>query len=261
MDSRITGWLPDLGVLVSVLTLAVTLLLMRALDDIRDLDYDRRVNPDRPLARGAVTVPDLRVLLIAGSVSVLALNAWRWPVLCVLAGQLGYAYLIVWLDRRFGWPSGDALIAGLLVNLPVQLLLNAYLCAGLWYSTGLRPSWSAVAAIGAATLVFHHVEFARKLTRTPRPGERTYVTVLGTGGTAAAAMGCALGGSALIVAATQPWTAVATVALLPLVFPISALVRFHRNRLPRWPFRPAALYLLTSFLGFVVVNLLERAGT
>ncbi|MFD0891619.1 hypothetical protein ACFQ08_44320, partial [Streptosporangium algeriense] len=46
-DPRVTGWRPDVGVVVAALTFAIDLLLMRALDDIRDLDYDREHNPGR----------------------------------------------------------------------------------------------------------------------------------------------------------------------------------------------------------------------
>ncbi|HEY0454591.1 MAG TPA: UbiA family prenyltransferase, partial [Actinophytocola sp.] len=220
---------------------------MRALDDIRDRDYDRRYNPDRPLARGAVRVGDLAVLVAAGSALALVLNAWRWPVMCVLAGQLGYALLVIWVDRRWQWPPGDAMLTGLLVNLPVQLLINAYLYAALLHSMDLPPSWSGVAGIAVVTLAFQHVEFARKTTRTPRAGERTYVTRLGVGGTATAAVACAVVATALVVAAARPWHWTVLLTLLPLGIPAAAAWRLHRDRLPRWPYRSAALFVLTSF--------------
>ncbi len=258
-DGRVTGWVPDLGVLTGVVTMAVTLLVMRALDDIRDLDYDREHNPDRPLAAGAVAVRDLLVMIVAGTALVLLFNAWRWPVLCVLAGLLCYAFLIVWVDRRFGWPSGDAVVAGFLVNLPVQLLTNAFLYAGLLYSLDLRPSWSGALGVLVSTLAFLHLEFARKTTRTPRMTERTYVTLLGTTGTAALAAACAVGSVVLLVTTTRPWHVGVLLALLPLAYPILAAVRFRRGRLERWPYGLTAGFVMTAYASFAVAALLEGA--
>jgi 4-hydroxybenzoate polyprenyltransferase len=47
------------GTALAAPTIALDMLLMRIVDDIRDLPYDRAHNPDRPLVRGAVTVPAL----------------------------------------------------------------------------------------------------------------------------------------------------------------------------------------------------------
>ncbi|GII04650.1 hypothetical protein [Planobispora takensis] len=247
------------------MTLVVVLLMMRALDDIRDLDYDREHNPDRPLARGVVGVRDLTVMVAAGTVLVLAINAWRWPVMCVLAGQLAYAYLVLWADRRLGWPRGDALVAGFLVNLPVQLMINAFLYAGLLYSAGLAPVWPGAIGIAVAALAFLHVEFARKTTRRPRPGERTYVTLFGPTGTAALAVACALASVAVLVVSVTAgggeragawavWSAAA-----PLAFAALGALRFWREGLARWPYGQAALFMLVSFVGYQIINLVERA--
>ena len=263
-DPRVPGWLPDAGVAVSALTLFVNLLLMRALDDIRDLDYDRRHNPQRPLARGVVDTRDLMIMIAVGSVFVLAINAWRWPVMCVLAVQLGYAFAVLWVDRRLGWPPGDALVLGFLVSLPVQLLINLYLYAGVLHATGLAPSWSAVAGIACATFAFLHLEFARKTTRAPRPGERTYVNLFGASGTAILAVACAVFSVALLVASIRPWASgtagagAVWLAVVPLALPAVAAVRFWRDGLARWPYSPAGLFLLASFAGYQIITLVER---
>lgn len=258
-DGRVDRWLPDVGVLASTFTMVVGLLLLRALDDIRDRDYDRRHNPDRPLAAGSVAVPDLLVLIAVGSVLILSVNAWRWPVMCVLAGLLAYAFLVVWVDQRLGWPSGDAMLVGLLVSLPVQLLINAYLYAAMLYSAGLAPSLSGAVGIVVVTLAFLHVEFARKTTRRPRHGERTYVRRIGVTGTVVVALGCAVGSVGLLIAATRPWHAVVLLAVVPLVFPALAAVRFHRDRATRWPYGLAALFVITSYVGFALIALLRGA--
>jgi 4-hydroxybenzoate polyprenyltransferase len=244
-------------VAVSVLTLVVVLLLMRVVDDLRDLDYDRVHNPDRPLASGAVRVRDLHALLIAGTALVLALNAWRWPVLCVLAVQLTYAYAVLGVDRRWGWPSGDALVLSFLVSFPVQLLVGAFLYAGLLDATGLAPSWRGAVGIAVAGLAFLHLELARKLTREPAPGERTYVTLLGVRGTQAGAIGCAVASVVLLLAVARG-SAVSWLVVLPLACVALGLRRFHRPGTTAWPYGLAALFLLGSFTTWQVVALIER---
>ncbi|GAB3451559.1 hypothetical protein [Actinophytocola sediminis] len=260
-DTRVTAWVPDLGVLVSVASMVVVLLVLRALDDLRDLDYDREHNPGRPLAAGVVATRDLITMIVAGSVLVLALNSWRWPVLCVLAGLLAYAFLIVWVDNRFGWPSGDAMFVGLMVNVPIQLLTNTFLYAAVLYPLDLGLSWSGMVGVLAATMVFLHVEFARKTTRLPRPGERTYVTVVGVTGTSELALACAAGSAVLLVATTRPWTAGVLFMLLPLVFPLAAALRFARDRSGRWSYGLAAGFVLTAYVTLAVVSLLAGEPT
>ncbi|HST66257.1 MAG TPA: hypothetical protein VLM05_13810 [Mycobacteriales bacterium] len=246
--------MPDVGVLVTVLTLVVDLLLMRAVDDLRDLSYDRVHNPGRPLARGAVRVRDLHVLLAGGSVLILAVNAWRWPVLCVLAAQLAYAVAVLGIDRRWGWPSGDALGLSFLVSFPVQLLVGAVLYAGVLHSAGLAPSWRGVAGIAVAGLAFLHLELARKLTRSPAPGERTYVTLLGVRGTAAGAVLCAVASVVLLVAVAH--SVAAWLAVLPLACVAVGARRFRGAT--TWPYGPAALFLLGSFTVWQLAALIER---
>jgi 4-hydroxybenzoate polyprenyltransferase len=259
-DARLSGRLPDAGVAVSCLTLIVDLLLMRALDDIRDLDYDREHHPARPLARGEVSQRDLAMMIVAGTVFMLAINAWRWPVMCVLAAQLGYAFAVLWADRRLRWPPPDAPVPGFLVGFPVQLLINAYLYAGLLYATGRTPSWWGLAGIAVPALAFAHLEFARKTTRKARPGERTYASVFGASGTAALAVSCAVGSVVLLVSAalashgsTACWLAVA-----PLAFVAAGAARFWRDHRPRWPYGLAALFMITSFAGYEVILIAAR---
>jgi hypothetical protein len=181
--------------------------------------------------------------------------------MCVLAAQLGYAFGVLWADRRLRWPSPDAPVPGFLVGFPVQLLINAYLYSGLLHTAGLTASWRGIAGIAVAALAFAHLEFARKTTRRPRPGERTYVTVLGASGTAALAVACAVSSVAVLIGAvlTRHGSAACWLALAPLAFVAGGAARFWRDRRPRWPYGLAALFMLTSFAGYAVILILSRA--
>ncbi|GAA1826986.1 hypothetical protein [Actinomadura chokoriensis] len=253
VDPSGSGWRPGAGTAVAAGTLFVGLLLMRALDDIRDLDYDRRFHPERPLASGAVRVRDLGVLYGVGAAVLLALNAmWPWRA-AVLLVQLGYAAAAVRAYRRWGRPSGDRLFTSLLVSLPAPVLLHLYLYAGYLDSAGHGPDGYGLVAIAVAVLAAGHVELAGKLTRVPQPGERTYVTTLGLTGASALALAAAVLSAGLLAAFARPgWWTLAAVA--PLAVPALAARDFARGR-DRWP-RPAiAAYPLLAFAACAALGL------
>ncbi|GLW35660.1 hypothetical protein Areg01_85950 [Actinoplanes regularis] len=256
VDPRAPHWRPDAGTAVAALTLAINLLLMRALDDIRDLDYDRRLSPDRPLAAGAVRTGDLLVLYAAGATALLLLNVGTPAAMGILASQLGYGVLVVAVHQRLRWPSGDNLVLSLLVSFPAQLLLHLYLYAGYLHGTGLGPSRDALPAIGIVVLASVHLELAKKITRAPQPGERTYVNVFGLAGTTTAALVApVISAVLLLVLAERAGGAWALLAVVPLALPFTAGWRFVRSASPRWPTASPALYLLLTFAGYFVLGL------
>ncbi|MFG1677312.1 hypothetical protein [Micromonospora sp. NPDC049282] len=255
IDPRAARWAPDLGTAVAAATLAVNLLLMRALDDIRDLDYDRRLHPGRPLAAGLVRRTDLCVLYVAGALLLPVLNAGNPVAALVLAGQLGYGALVIAVHHWLCWPSADNLVLNLLVSFPVQLLLHLYLYVGFLQGTGLTPGRPGAVAIAVVVLASVHLEFAKKITRTARPGERTYVAIFGLGGTVALAVAAPIASIVLFLGVTRPsgywWVAV----LLPLSLVMVAGWRFWHARESRWSPNAASWYLLVSFASYLVLGL------
>lgn len=254
-DPRIEHWRPDAGTAVATVTLAVNLLLMRAVDDIRDLDYDRRFAPNRPLAGGSVRTGDLLVLYATGSVLVLVLNSGSPAALTILAAQLSYALLVLAVHHWFGRPSGDNLILSLLVSFPAQLLLHLYLYAGYLNTTGLTPDRSGVLAIVVVVLASVHLELAKKITRAPRPGERTYVDVFGLARTAGIALAAPVVSLALLLVAARPPTAWTLLVAVPLLLPAVAGWRFWKHAKPRWSPVSPLLYLLLTFIAYFAVGL------
>lgn len=264
LDQRAHRWGPDVGTLVAVLTVAVDLLLVRAADDIRDLDYDRRQHPTRPLASGAVKVGDLLVLLGLGAPALPVLNAFNGAAAALVAAQLGYLGVLLAADRWLRWPSGDSVVLSLAVSCPVQLLLLCYLYAGYLGSTRLPPDGHGLLAIIVVALVLLHFELARKITRGVAPGERSYVTVFGPSGTAGVAIASAFAAMVVVLLAVRPWPAGPRldagwtwVAVLPLVFPAVTAILFWRVGVPRWPVRLSLLYVQGSLLAYFLIGLLE----
>jgi hypothetical protein len=260
-DPRMAGWHMDGGTLLTALTFCITLLLVRGADDIRDLDYDREYNPGRPLARGDVRVADLLVLMCGCAAAGIALNVGRGGALVMLVVLLGYVALLLVLDRKLRWPSGDDVVLSALVSFPIQILLNLYIYAGVLRQHALGPSLHVLPPLLIALTAFLHLEYARKITRTPREGERSYVTRYGPERTAVVAVTAAVVSAVIGLVLTRPWAAGAGgsawgwVLLVPLVFPACGAYTFWRARANRWPVLAAAMFLLVSFLAYLVIGL------
>ncbi|GHJ42821.1 hypothetical protein Cs7R123_01630 [Catellatospora sp. TT07R-123] len=253
VDPNPGSWHPDAGTAVAVVTLMVNLLLMRVIDDIRDLDYDRVHSPDRPLPRGVVTPAELLGLYAVGCAAIVALNLGRGPALALVAGQLAYALLVLAAHHRLGWPDGDDVPLTLLISCPAQILLHLYLYAGYLDSAGHPADGSVWTAVAVCVLAALHLELAKKTVRAPRPGERTYVTLIGLPATLTLTVLTPLAAAALVLAAARPWTWWTLLVLAPLALPLTALRRFRDPAANRWQARYSAYYLLLAYSGFAVV--------
>lgn len=252
VDPQGAAWRPDAGLAVAALTLALDLLLMRILDDIRDRDYDRLNDPERPLPRGVVSIAQLLAGCAVLVAAIVAIN-WTHPGRSVILGQLAYAALVLIVYERWHWPSGDRLLLSLLINCPIQILLHLYLYAGYLQVAGHGGDRHGLLAITVVVLASLHLEAARKIVRTPRPGERTYVRVFGLGGTVGIAMAAVgLSSFLLVTAIAARWSAVGILVMLaPLALPLVALQKFRRPE-ERWRARYAAYYLLLTFCAYGV---------
>jgi hypothetical protein len=248
-------WVPDAGLGITAATLFLDMLVIRALDDIRDLDYDRRVHPRRPLASGAVHTRDLLVLVAVGTVVILGLNAGRGAGALLLAGQLAYLFALVYLNARRNWPAAENLLVHLPLNVPVQLLLCGYAYVAGQHDHGRPVTGRGLLVVLAVLLALLHVEFARKVPRSVAGPERSYARDLGVPGAVALAAAAAVlsAGCAVAAVAGGGWR---WLALVPLAAPLFAGWQFRRRRLPRWPAPPTLTYVLASFAAFLAVGVL-----
>ncbi|MEO6504330.1 MAG: hypothetical protein ABIQ09_20780 [Jatrophihabitantaceae bacterium] len=260
VSSAVTRWRPDAELLITAVTLVVTMLLIRALDDIRDLDYDRRVNPGRPLPSAMVSERDLVTMVAVGSGALLLLNAGRGPALAMLAVQMAYTTVVVALERLAGWPHRDQLALQLAVNLPILAMLSLYVYAGFLRAEDLRPSAAGLIAVAAVTVSALCVELGRKATRRPRPGERSYVTVLGPSGTSLAALAAAGTATAVVLIILTPWRpgdGWGWLVLAPLALPALAVARFAAGA-QHWPVRHTVAYIPAMYTSFFAVGWLTK---
>lgn len=259
--TRAHSWSPSAGMIITTLTLFGDVFLLRALDDMRDFSYDRAHSPSRPLPSGMVKVPDLVIAVVVGCVALLLLNGGQGVALMVLAVQLSYAIGLV-AANSLGWPATEKMVPQLLLNLPIQALLCLYVYAAFLRGAHQAVSLGGLLAMAAVLLANIHLEFARKLTRSPLPGERTYVRDLGFAGAAAVAIAVAVATAGLAVAITRPWAADSPahgsgwLAVTSLVAPAAAGWRFWRRGLTRWPPAGAIAFPLSAGVAFFLIGLL-----
>ena len=255
VDPQPSSWRPGTSAVSAALTLIIDLLLLRALDDIRDLDYDREFHPTRPLASGAVHIRDLIILYAAGSAILVVLNLDAPTALLILLAQLAYTAFLIVAARLWQRPDPDNLIGNMLASLPAPLLLHVYLYARYLHGTGHGPDWRGTVAIVAVILAAGHPEMAKKLKRSPKPNERTYVNQIGLRATLTTALVAPLVSVALVVLVVRAPAAWSAAAVLPLAFPALAARDFWRAHLPRWPAQSPAFYLLATFIGYLALGL------
>jgi 4-hydroxybenzoate polyprenyltransferase len=255
-------WHPGAGLVITAVTLVVYMLLMRALDDLMDYEYDRAVNPGRPLPSGMVRRRDLLTMIAVGGALVLALNAGRGVALVVLAVQMGYTAIVATLDIAAGWPGRDKMALQLAVNTPIQPLLSLYVYVGFLRAEHLRPTAAGFVAVAAVTMAAVCLEFGRKATWRLRPGERSYVTVLGPSRTSLAALGSAVAATAIVLVILAPWHhgGWGWLVLAPLVLPALAAARFAAGA-ARWPKTPTLAYIPAMYASFLAVGLLTKGAS
>lgn len=221
------GWLVSLAFFL-------ILLYLRAVDEVKDLAYDRVHNPDRPLVRGAVSVNEswllaaLVALLVWGISS--ALNA---GLVIVATVQMAYGLMLFALERHWA-RFRESILLNLIVTFPVSAALNVY--AGVYLAgRGLLPGiGSTVAVVAGHIAVFLHMEFGRKL-KWPHlsgAGENGYALALGVPGAIAVCaalglLGCALSSWVHVQSGAGAWAALPWLALLPSTL---GLLKFARQR-------------------------------
>lgn len=237
-------WRPVPATAVRAVTVVLSLLFLRMLDEQKDLDHDRRRHPDRPLVTGAITADELRTAMALIAVFVGGLNALVSVASVVLALLvLGYGLALSIVDRRV--PAARDGLLGLAVSCPVQLLVSFYL----FVSSTNSLNWRAVPVILVFAFVFLHFEFARKTRWHGDAGERLYSAALGPAASGTATLCWAVAAVVLIMPLTTPWF---VLLLAPAVL---AARRFLAGAVEAWPLPAAMAFVLVSHLSLIAYGL------
>jgi 4-hydroxybenzoate polyprenyltransferase len=245
-----TAWRVDLRVLAAIASNFLVLFFLRVVDEIKDLDYDRKHNPDRPLVAGVVQPRDLVIYLVGTALLVLAINAALSPtLLAIVAIDLAYGAYLLQLERKSRLVR-DSMWLNLVVTYPVNVLLSVY--TYLFYlEQGGVPSRAGVALVAAFACAFLHYELGRK-TRWPElapPEERLYSRSLGGVGSALLALAFALAAAALVIVLLSGagLTRLAWLPALSVVPAALGAVKFLRTKSGKKLMQPFAYAYLVAF--------------
>ncbi|WP_405996996.1 hypothetical protein [Streptomyces sp. NBC_00829] len=242
------SWQPGTGTAVRVTSVLLALLYLRVVDEQKDLEYDREHHPDRPLVRGEISVPELRIAMAGIVVALTGLNLSRSAAaLTILLADLAYAVLLMALERRSG-AIREGLFLNLAVTYPVQLLLSVYVYVSAGGAIGIR----AVPLLMVFVCVFLHFEFARKTSWQAAPGERLYSGSLGPLPSARLAAGCALAAIGLSLALFHGHPALLPLVAATLAFPAVGWWRFRRRSVTGWPVPLATGFVVATYLTLTV---------
>ncbi|WP_227980539.1 hypothetical protein [Nocardia spumae] len=229
-------WRPGWATALRIVVVAVLLLYLRMVDEIKDLDYDRVHNPDRPLVTGAIGAGELWVAIgvVAVALTVASLLLSWWSAVLVVAAM---AYgLALWALEAVSAPVRENLLLNLVVTYPVQLWIIAYIVRSAVDTGQVRSGWGTAAVALIFAGAFLHFEFARKTVRAPRPGQSYYSNVLGGFGSAVAIGSfatVAVGVDLLLVRPGEhpmPWTSLMWIPLPLLAVTVAGAWSFLRVR-------------------------------
>lgn len=261
-------WRPTWDTALKVLALMSAGIFLRMVDDQKDLDYDRRHHPTRPLVQGRVSARDLRAAMVPLALATMALAAMvsAWAAV-IMGAVLAYSLALWWTETRVAVVRDNALV-NLIAVCPVQFLVTGLAMTGNagWVGTS-SCRLAAVPVVFTAALL--HAEVARKTTRGPVGSaaatydRHSYSALIGTG--AAAAMACALGLLAVVteVLITAPWSWVDShriIAWLPsvtAVLPVVSAWRFLRGTERDHPQGLPTVFVVAFFLSIIGQGLLR----
>ena len=161
--------------IVGCFTFFGVMLLMRILDEFKDVETDRQLFPDRPLLRGAVKYSDIRSLgiFVFTIISILNLMIGGWIFLF-------YILMMIYTWLCFKWffiekISRPNLILTFITHQPLTLFVNAYVVATAIAGTPLTGLHTQISlAVLAYSLPIFAWETSRKIRA--KGGETEYVT-------------------------------------------------------------------------------------
>lgn len=276
-----SAWLPGWQTAVRVAVVAVLLLYLRMVDEIKDIDYDRVHNPDRPLVTGAVGVRELWVAIgvIAASLTAVSLLLSWWSAVLVVAAM---AYgLGLWALEARSARVRDTLLLNLIVTYPVQLWILAYIVCSAIDTGQVESEWRTAAVAVLFAAAFLHFEFARKTVSGGAVRQSYYSNVLGPLGSTVAIVGFAVVAVGADIVLVRPWdhalfrSVLLWGPVLLLALPLAAARSFVRgSRGPvrlaaqvdsaaavgprKFPVVPAVVFVLVLYLILIVQALTWR---
>lgn len=265
VSERGKSWVLDCKVLLGIVSLFLALFFLRVADEIKDYEYDKVHNPNRPLVCGLVTFNDLYCFLSATGATLIVINLSLSRVLVLILGlNMMYALFLIRLEK-ISYRVRESIFLNLLVTYPVNIALSIYIYLFFLIHYSSHPGPADIFILAAFALAFLHYELGRK-TCWPHhaPGvKRLYSNVLGGYGSALIALACALAACIITLALIQPWKLSMGWMLFVPMFPASfGVYRFVKMKALSEPPKPAAFMTPSAmvFLSLFYIVLIIQAA-
>lgn len=255
-------WHWSLSTVGSILTLFGVLFVLRAIDEVKDLEYDQQYNPDRPLVSGVVSVTDIRSYVLFATLIVATANSFiALPLSLFIAVNVGYGLLLMWLEKTM--PLMDkSLFFNLIITYPVSIALSFYTLLQTQHSQHTTISTGMLLTIGCYVLAFLHFEIIRKSMweHLSDPEEKLYSGEIGCKQALLVASLFGAGAVAGILLLFKPWnlTGFAAVTgwlpLINLIFIVLSLRLFVTNRSQRFNPRKFSVPYIVCFYSLNLIH-------
>ena len=255
-------WHWSLSTVGSILTLFGVLFVLRAIDEVKDLEYDKKYNPDRPLVSGVVSATDIRSYVLFGTLIVATANSFiALPLSLFIAVNVGYGLLLMWLEKTM--PLMDkSMFFNLIITYPVSIALSFYTLLQTQHSQHTTISTGMLLAIGCYVLAFLHFEIIRKSMweHLSDPEEKLYSGEIGCKQALLVASLFGAGAVAGILLLFKPWnlTGFAAVTgwlpLINLIFIVLSLRLFVTNRSQRFNPRKFSVPYIVCFYSLNLIH-------
>jgi len=274
VSERGKSWVLDSKVFLGIVSLFLALFFLRVADEIKDYEYDKVYNPNRPLVCGLVTFNDLYGFLSATGAALILINLSLSRVLALILGlNMMYALFLIRLEK-ISHRVRESMFLNLLVTYPVNIALSIYIYLFFLIQYSSHPGPADIFILAAFALAFLHYELGRKTCwphHAPR-GKRLYSNVLGGYGSALIALACALAACIIALALMQPWKLSAIkatmgwmlfVPMLPASFGVYRFVKIKARSEPPKPaafMTPSAMVFLSLFYIVLIIQVTLFTG-
>lgn len=255
LQSPVVTWHWSLATLISAGSFFGVLFVLRAIDEVKDLEYDRQYNPDRPVVSGVVSLGDIRSYVILGTLIIALANsliAWQLSLFVIL--NVAYGLLLMWLEKII--PLMDrSMFFNLLLTYPVSIALSFYTLVQIHFTQQVEVVLCLLPIIGCYILAFLHFEIIRKSMweALADPGEKLYSNEIGCNKALLLGTLCGVLAVTGIVVLNQPWqqNSVAAVTgwlpLLGLIWVGLSVKLFLSQRAQRFNPRKFSVPFIVSF--------------
>ncbi|MCL7376955.1 hypothetical protein [Streptomyces sp. 35G-GA-8] len=246
------------------LAVFVILFFMRAVDEVKDLDYDREFNPERPLVTGETGVAAVRVYLAGSAVAAVALSAVVGAA-AVVGAVLIMAYsLFLLLLERVSERFRESVWGNIVITIQLKTGLVCYVALLPRPGDAGTPALPTALVVLSFVLAYLHWEIARKTVRArfALPGEKLYSTARGAAWSLGAAVALMLAACALRVAvvlgpdAAEVRPAALAVLVVPLALVLRGVLGFRGHGEAR---RTAGGPAFAAYLAFLAAGAVQPA--